>query len=207
MITLSPSVRVSAPWIWSVARPGPCDSSPVTDNTDYPVSSWILSKRGILAFRLAGGSSSAILGVVALAGHHGERPLAVALLVLGLFVISHTGVESWFHAIRKPHPDDGDNGIAGFRDFASAFMATSGVILGLLAVFGDKTARSPFTIKIGVVALVADILIGVVLIGLLLASPASSDQRAWNLIRYVFHLALWGLSLGLLCIAMALLYR
>jgi len=117
------------------------------EERDHPVSSWILSKHGILFFRLAGGISAAILGVVALIGHHGEKPLALALLVLGLFVLSHTGIESWFHAIRKPHSNDEDDGVSGFREFASAFMATSGVILGLLAVFGDKTASAPFTVR------------------------------------------------------------
>ena len=87
------------------------------------------------------------------------------------------------------------------------------MILGLLAVFGDKTPKTPLTIKVGVVALVSDILIGIVLVGLLLAAPADDDSatvndaRAWNLIRYVFNLALWGFSLGLLCISMALIYR
>jgi hypothetical protein len=171
-------------------------------------SSWVLSKRGILFFRFAGGIVSAILGLVCLIWGNGERPLAVALLALGIFILCHTGVESWFHSIRVDYAaaDEAEQ-VSGFRDFASAFVATSGVILGLLAVFGDTTLKSPFTIKVAVIALVSDILIGTVLIGLLLASPAPNDQPAWNLIRYVFHLALWGLSLGLLCIAMALLYR
>lgn len=168
----------------------------------------MLSKRGILSFRFAGGIVGTILGLVCLIWGYGEKPLALALLALGIFILCHTGVESWFHSVRQDYEtaDQGEQ-VSGFREFASAFVATSGVILGLLAVFGDKTLKAPFTIKIGVVALVSDILIGTVLVGLLLASPGPNDQRAWNLIRYVFHLALWGLSLGLLCIAMALLYR
>jgi len=55
--------------------------------------------------------------------------------------------------------------------------------------------------------LAADILLGIVLVGLLLAAPKASHQDAWNFIRYVFNLALWALALGLLCIVMPLLYE
>jgi hypothetical protein len=157
-----------------------------------------------------GGGAALILGIVLLGGDHGERALALALVALGAFILVHLFVEEGYHAIVDNY---GDSDGGGLRDFASAFVATSGVILGLLAVFGDKTLKTPFTIKVGVVALVSDILVGTVLIGLLLAAPVDdqsatvNDIRAWNLIRYVFHVALWGLSLGLLCIAMALLYR
>jgi len=164
----------------------------------------VLSKWAILVFRLAGGVTALILGLLLWSGGYGERALAIALVVLGAFIICHAIVETAYHAIVEIYAT---SDVSGLREFASAFIATSGVILGLLAVFGDKTPKTPLTIKVGVVALVSDILIGTVLVGLLLAAPADSDQRAWNLIRHLFHLALWGLSLGLLCITMALLYR
>jgi hypothetical protein len=163
-----------------------------------------LSKKGILVFRVVGGFAGLVLGLVLLSGSYGEKPLALALTALGAFILCHAVVESTYHRIVKTY---GESDVGGMREFASAFIATSGVILGLLAVFGENTPGAPFTIKVGVVALVSDILIGTVLVGLLLAAPADSDQRAWNLIRYVFNLALWALSLGLLCIALALLYR
>lgn len=171
---------------------------------DKGLSSYVLSKWGILTFRLSGGVGALVLGLVLLLGHYGEKPLALTVTALGAFIFCHAVVETIYHAVVR---DYADSDVGGLRDFASAFVATSGVILGLLAVFGDKTPSAPFTIKVGVVALVSDILIGTVLVGLLLAAPADSDQRAWNLIRYVFHLALWALSLGLLCISMALVYR
>jgi hypothetical protein len=163
-----------------------------------------LSKRGIVVFRIAGGIAGLTVGLVLLIGGYSEKSLALALTALGSFILGHAVVEMTYHAVIQEYAD---SDVGGLRDFASAFVATSGVILGLLAVFGDKTLKTPFTIKVGVVALVSDILIGTVLVGLLLGAPADSDQRAWNLIRYVFHLALWALSLGLLCITMALVYR
>jgi hypothetical protein len=164
----------------------------------------VLTKNGILAFRIAGGAMALVLGLVLLLGGYGEKPLGLALTALGGFIFCHTAVETAYHRIVATFASSDEGGL---REFASAFVATSGVILGLLAVFGDSTQTSPLTIKVGVVALVSDILVGTVLVGLLLAAPSDDDQRAWNLIRYVFHLALWGLSLGLLCISMALLYR
>jgi hypothetical protein len=135
----------------------------------------ILSKHAILGFRIAGGVTSATLGLILLVGGYGEKSLALALLALGSFILCHTAVEHWFHAIRQRYepPQDG-----GLREFASTFVATSGVILGLLAVFGDNGLATPLTLKVGVVALVSDILIGTVLVALLLASPGPTDQRA-----------------------------
>jgi hypothetical protein len=121
--------------------------------------------------------------------------------LLGLFILSHLGVDELLQKVRTEYEStDG-----GLREFASSFVSTSGIILGLLAVFGGHTFS--LTLKVGIAALVADILVGTVLVGLLLAGPASNDQRAMNVIRYVFNIALWALSLGLLSIALALLYR
>jgi hypothetical protein len=164
----------------------------------------VLSKWGIRIFRFLGGAAALIVGIVLLHWSLGEKALALALTALGAFILCHLAVEESYHKIVESY---GESDEGGLREFASAFVATSGVILGLLAVFGDKTTKTPFTIKVSVVALVSDILIGTVLVGLLLAPPADADQRAKNFTRYVFHLALWGLSLGLLCITMALLYR
>lgn len=166
--------------------------------------------------RLVVGIASTISGVVLLATGFTETPLGVAVLVLGLFILCHFVIEAWFMHVRRDYDPPPDNGM---REFASTFIATSGVILGLLALFGDERGTLTPTIKVGIVALATDILVGLVLLGLLLAGAdpggtatatggkTSIDQEAWNIIRLVFNLALWALSLGLLCIAMALLYR
>lgn len=142
-----------------------------------------------------------IVGVVLIASPRVDDPLGLALVLVGAFIVAHLSTEEYFHRIRKEFEATPDTGL---RDFASAFVSTSGVILGLLAVFGDQ--EFSLTIKVGIGALVADILIGVVLIGLLLAGASNDDQEAWNLIRLVFNVALWAFALGLLCIATALIY-
>ena len=165
--------------------------------------------------RLLVGIASTIAGAVLLATGVTETPLGVAVLVLGLFILGHFAIEAWFMHVRRDYDPPADSGM---RDFASTFIATSGVILGLLALFGDERGSLTPTIKVGIVALATDILVGLVLLGLLLAGAdpggtatangkTSIDQKAWNIIRLVFNVALWALSLGLLCIAMALLYR
>jgi hypothetical protein len=78
-----------------------------------------------------------------------KKPLAIAITVPGAFILCHTVVETTYHGVVQTYAD---SDIGGLRDFASAFVATSGVILGLLAVFGDKTPKAPFTIKVGVIA-------------------------------------------------------
>jgi hypothetical protein len=165
---------------------------------------FVLTSAAIYWFRILSGIASSVIGLILLEGDHGEKPLALALFALGVFILAHAVIEYAFHRIKEPYDPPEDS---GFRDFASAFIATSSVILGLLAVFGEQNPSFPLTIKVGVAALVSDILVGTVLVGLLLAGVKSSDQPAWNFVRYVFNVAFWALSLGLLCIAMALLYE
>jgi hypothetical protein len=167
-------------------------------------------------FRIVVGLATVICGFVFLECGLTEKPLGVAVLVLGGFILFHWGVEALFMHVRSDYNPPVDSGM---RDFASSFIATSGVILGLLALFGDKGVKLTSTLKVGVVALAADILLGLVLVGLLLAgadpggTPTAGgettqpDQKALNFIRIVFNVALWALSLGLLSIAMALIYR
>lgn len=156
------------------------------------------------------GIISGVLGIAFLTLCSIETPLGVAVLVLGVFIVAHLVIEAGFMSVRSDYTPPVDSGM---RDFASTFIATSGVILGLLALFGDKPGSLTPTIKVGIAALAADILTGLVLLGLLLsgADPGNgdreADQSAWNYIRVVFNLALWALTLGLLCIATALLYR
>jgi hypothetical protein len=161
----------------------------------------VLSADDIRKFRRLGGSVVIFAGAVIIAASRADEPLGVALLLVGAFILAHLGIEEHFHQLREDFEAKPD---AGLREFASAFVSTSGVILGLLAVFGDK--EFSLTIKVGIGALVADILVGVVLIGLLLAGASDDDQPAWNLIRLVFNVALWAFALGLLCVATALIY-
>jgi hypothetical protein len=176
----------------------------------------VLTASGVFKFRIIGGCAACLGGLVALAAHD-DPSLGVAGLVLAVFIFGHLTIENRYQELLnqfQPSTQSDPDGVAtsggdgqpveGLRDFASAFVSTSGVILGLLAVFSDGDLS--VTTKVGIGALVTDILVGTVLVGLVISAPDSADQRSWNFIRYVFNFALWALALGLLCIATALLY-
>lgn len=165
---------------------------------------------------MIGGIGACVGSVVALVGHD-DPSLGIAGLALAVFIFGHLAIEHRYLALRKAfqpaHDGDPDTlvtgtddrqPVEGLREFASAFVSTSGVILGLLAVFGADDLS--VTIKVGIGALVTDILVGTMLVGLVISAPDSADQRSWNFIRYVFNVALWALALGLLCIGTALIY-
>ena len=65
----------------------------------------MLTAAGIRVFRFLGGVSALILGVVLLAGHHGEEALSVALIALGSFLLFHMVVEYVYHAIVDNYGD------------------------------------------------------------------------------------------------------
>jgi hypothetical protein len=181
----------------------------------------VLTAKGLQSFRFFCGALAILGGLILVVPSDRTRPLGVSLLLLGAFILGHLQVERAYQRTRlrfQPPANGGAGGgnrswladtesqtDEGLRDFAAAFIATSGVILGLLTVFGEKAFS--LTIKVGIGALVADILIGFVLGGLVLAAPDHDDQMSWNFVRYVFNLALWSLALGILCIGVELLYR
>ncbi|HXF00120.1 MAG TPA: hypothetical protein VN458_07220 [Solirubrobacterales bacterium] len=165
----------------------------------------MLAARGIYYFRLLVGAAAVLGGIVVLAASGDNESLGLAVLLWGVFILGHLGIETLYQRVRGQYDSVGQQlqPTSGLREFAIAFPSTSGVILGLVAVFGSEDFS--LTTKVGIGALVADILVGLVLVGLVIAAPDSGDQRSWNLIRYVFNLALWALALGLLCIGIALL--
>ena len=166
---------------------------------------------------MIGGIGACVGSVVALVAHD-DASLGIAGLVLAVFIFGHLTVEYRYQEVRKAFRpvregqpqtlvtgNDGLQPVEGLREFASAFVSTSGVILGLLAVFGED--HLSVTVKVGIGALITDILVGAMLVGLVISAPDSADQRSWNFIRYVFNVALWALALGLLCIGTALIYN
>jgi hypothetical protein len=153
-------------------------------------------------FRLLVGLASIVLGIFAFGSNHSLR---LAVLLFGIFAVFYAALDAAFQAVRVDKdyiPADYENGL---REFAASFVATSGVILGLLSVFGEHKWSD--TVKVGVIALTVDILVGIALVALLLAGAKDNEVAAWGMIRYVFNLAIWSLSFGLLCVATGLLYR
>jgi hypothetical protein len=161
----------------------------------------MLTAHGVRCLRMVAAIIPSVAGVVLLIAQVDPVALAVSLIVFGVFVFGHRWLDYKFQALRSMAAPASDQ--TGLRDFAATLVGTSGVILGLLAVFG----KQPFdlTIRFGIAALVAGILIAIVLVGLLLAGADPADLPPNNLIVVVFNFALWGLSFGLVCIAIALI--
>lgn len=166
--------------------------------------------------RLFVAAASGTAGLLLLVCGAAESALGIALLALAAFTLFHFVVEDRFLKARNPAYVASEEG--GMRELATTFVATAGVVLGLLTVFAERSGTITTTVKVGTAALAATILLGIVLLGLLLvgAEPGQAatetqaevptDQHGLNFIRIVFNMVLWAFSLGLLCIAAALLY-
>lgn len=88
---------------------------------------------------------------------------------------------------------------------ANILTTTPGVVLGLLAVFGSTNILTD-TLKIASVSLTAALLLAIVLSGLV-AMAGATEPLLSRLVRVLFNVTLWALALGLLGIAMSLVYR
>jgi hypothetical protein len=84
-------------------------------------------------------------------------------------------------------------------------VTTPGVVLGLLAVFGT-TGTLTTVVKVATVALATALLLGIVLNGLVSMQDIGNPPRS-TVIRLMFNLTLWALTLGILGIAMGVVYR
>jgi hypothetical protein len=164
----------------------------------------VLTFRVMRAWRCT--SSFAILGVGVglLVSHAVQHALSVAVLVLGGFAVGHWLVDVVWNKV-------GSNGVAGtneqfvsgFRDTAAVYISTPGIVLGLLAVFGQDLGREP--IHVASIALAVTLLTGIVVQGLL-AGGVPSDEPRLAFLGYFLNVLLWALGLGTLCVALAIVY-
>jgi hypothetical protein len=92
-----------------------------------------------------------------------------------------------------------------FSAMSNILTTTPGVVLGLLAVFGGTDILTA-TLKIASVSLTAALLLAIVLSGLV-AMVGATEPPLSRLVRVLFNVTLWALALGLLGIAMGLVYR
>ena len=128
-----------------------------------------------------------------------ERSLALACLLLGLFILGHYFLDQTFQTL-KTIPVGAEPAL---QPFATSLVSTSAVVLGLLSALSSRGFST--TAKVGVVSLTLDVLVGIALVGLLLAGFRSADRGAAALVAILFNVVWWGLAFGLLCIAMALI--
>jgi hypothetical protein len=95
-------------------------------------------------------------------------------------------------------------GSAPFRETAGVLVSTPGVILGLLAVFGAARLQA-VPVKVAAVSLTVAVLFGIVYYSLN-AWPGATEGLFATVPRFVYHVALWALALGLLCVAMSIVF-
>jgi hypothetical protein len=130
-----------------------------------------------------------------------DPSLRTAIIILSVFILIELGVD-----LQTPFG-------AGWKEkqlyesIAATMIGASGIILGLLAVFGQNTLTT--TAKVGTVSLVVDILCGLILLPLIAEEWATSSLSKLQaaVVLLVYTATEWSLAFGLLCVAMAVLYR
>jgi hypothetical protein len=133
-----------------------------------------------------------------------DPALRWTVLLLGVFILFHLLI-GWI-IVKLPIRAGRDETVTDpFNAVATVLVTTPGVVLGLLAVFGT-TGTLTIVVKVAAVALAAALLLGVVLNGLVSMQDIGSPPRS-TVIRLMFNLTLWALTLGVLGISMGVVYR
>jgi len=133
-----------------------------------------------------------------------DAALRWTVFLLGLFILFHFLLEQLI--IRLPVRAGHDETVPNpFNAVANVLVTTPGVVLGLLAVFGT-TGTLTTVVKVAAAALATALLLGIVLNGLVSMQNIGNPPRS-TLIRLIFNLTLWALALGVLAIAMGVVYR
>jgi hypothetical protein len=149
------------------------------------------------------------VGIGLLATDAVQGPLSIAVLLLGVFAFGHLLVDDfWHNSPSGAEAEEKDTNGAGdfasaFRDTAAIYISTPGVVLGLLAVFGEHLHRE--TIRVASIALAVTLLLGVVVQGLLVGGVPSDEARL-AFLGYFLNVLLWALALGTLCVALTIVY-
>jgi ABC-type phosphate/phosphonate transport system permease subunit len=181
-------------------------------------------------------SLSSAIPTINRGGRHVRDPaLSWTVRLLGLFILGHVLVELLAIALSHWHdststqqasqaqatmpvdavlnralsegwgPSQNANPPHPFSAMSNILTTTPGVVLGLLAVFGSTDILTD-TLKVASVSLAAALLLAIVLSGFV-AMVGATEQPLSTLVRMLFNVTLWALALGLLGIAMGLVYR
>lgn len=152
--------------------------------------------------RFGAGIAAIIVGLTATGSS--DHALGWAVFLLGAFILAHLVIE--FLVTRLPETTGRDESVPNpFNAVATVLVTTPGVVLGLLAAFGT-TGTLTTVVKVAVVALATALLLGIILNGLVSMQGISNPPRS-TVIRLLFNLTLWALTLGILGIAMGVVYR
>ena len=157
-------------------------------------------------FRVLAGIAAIVVSETAIVSNK-ERPdpaLYWTVFLLGIFILLHFLI-GWLVVllpVRAGHDETVPN---PFNAVATVLVTTPGVVLGLLAVFGT-TGTLTTTVKVATAALTTALLLGIILNGLVSMQDIGNPPRS-TVIRFMFNLTLWALALGVLGIAMGIVYR
>ena len=131
-----------------------------------------------------------------------DRALVAATWALFIVVILWVGGASVWGAINPPalnEPDLSDL----LRNAANLVITVDGVVLGLIYTFSTAgKAPTPAVVKVGALALVAGVIVGLLLYSLVAGRITTRTSVA--VATALFSLIAWTLAYGLLCIVFAL---
>jgi hypothetical protein len=133
-----------------------------------------------------------------------DPALRWTVLLLGIFILFHLLVEVLVVAL-PVRAGQSENVPSPFNTVANVLVTTPGVVLGLLAAFGNKGTLTT-VVKVAAFALAAALLLAIVLNGLVSMQDIGKPLRS-TVIRFIFNLTLWALALGIIGIAMGITYR
>jgi hypothetical protein len=159
-------------------------------------------------FRLLAGTGAIVVSQTAIVTSK-ESPdpaLRWAVFLLGVFVLFHVLIGEIVVRLPARAGGDEDEQVPNpFDIVAPVLVTTPGVVLGLLAVF-EKVGAMPTVVKVAAVSLATALLLGIVLNGLVSMHNIDDPPRS-TVIRLMFNLAFWALALGVLGVAMGIVYR
>lgn len=174
------------------------------DKTKLPAPKW--PGYFLEGFRVAAGVAAIVISrtPIVTSAQSPDPALQWSVLLLGIFILfqSLIGGIVTLLPVRGGHdkqvPDP-------FNVVADNLVTAPGVVLGLLAVFGTGGALTR-VVKVAAVALAMALLLGIVLNGLASMKDVRNPPRS-TVVRLMFNLTLWALALGILSIAMGVVYR
>jgi hypothetical protein len=133
-----------------------------------------------------------------------DRALHWTVLLLGVFILFHLFV-GWTIVILPVCAGHDETVPDPFNAAANVLVITPAIVLGILAAFGT-TGTLTTAVKVAAAALVTALLLGIILNGLVSMQDIGSPPRS-TVIRLMFNLTLWALALGLIGLAMGIVYR
>jgi len=133
-----------------------------------------------------------------------DPALHYTVFLLGVFILFHFLI-GWIVVLLPVRGGRDEKVPNPFNAVASVLVTTPGLVLGLLAVFGN-TGTLTTVVKVAAVALAVSLLLGIILNGLVSMQDVGNPPRS-TVIRLMFNLTLWALTLGVMGIALGVVYR